>query len=303
MLLGKRYAAIDIGTNTILMLIADKEESGFRVIRDEHSLARLGEGIGLNNRKIIPKAKERAIEILKRYRKICDEMKVSEIFAVATSAMRDAENRIEIKEMFESILHSEIHIISGEKEARFSFIGAVEDDKDSVVIDIGGGSTEIIFGNSSEIKNRISLQIGAVRLTETFFKQQPPNSEDLQRASNQINEALQNLSTLEHYENVYAVAGTPTTLAGIMQNLRDFDRDYIQGYKMNIAEIIKIYDSFCKMTVDEIININGVKPARADVITAGTLILMKILEYIKSDFCIASTKGLRYGMMKYSISK
>lgn len=301
---GKRYATIDIGTNSILMLIAEKDESsGFKVIRDEHSLARLGQGIGLNNKNILPEARERAERILRRYKEICIEMNVSEIYAVATSAMRDAENRDEIKHTFSSILNSEIQVISGEKEAKYSFTGAVEDERESVVIDIGGGSTEIIFGNLSEIKNRKSLQIGAVRLTETFFQKHPPRKNALEKASSQINEALQDLTAVENYENVYAVAGTPTTLVGIMQNLRDFDRDYIQGYKMNITDIRNIFDSFCKMTVEDIINIYGVKPARADVITAGTLILIKILEYINSDYCIASTKGLRYGMMKYLLAK
>ncbi|MFH1051725.1 MAG: hypothetical protein V1779_12455 [bacterium] len=300
----KRYATIDIGTNTILMLIAEKDEkSGVKIIRDEHSLARLGEGIGLDNRKIVTEAKERAVKILQNYRRICDEMNVAEIFAVATSAMRDAENREEIKTEFSSILNSNIEIITGEQEAKFSFTGAVEDNRDSVVIDIGGGSTELIFGNISRINSRYSLQTGAVRLTEKYLSKHPPTVEDINNADRQIKEELLKISTVKHFDNVYAVAGTPTTLAGIILNLKEFDRQYIQGFKLNLSDIKKILKSFCKMSIEDIINIYHVNPSRADVITAGTIILVNVLEKIKSDYCIASTKGLRYGMMKYLLSK
>jgi len=299
-----RYATIDIGTNTILMLIAESDGSkGFKVIRDEHSLARLGQGIGLNNKKILPEAIDRADVILRNYRKICDEQNVSELFAVATSAMRDAENREEVKKIFSSILGTEINIISGEKESKFSFIGAVEDNSESVVIDIGGGSTEIIYGNINEIKTRNSLQMGAVRITEAYMKEQPAKQDNLKEAEFSIVEQLKLIQKPQNIEKVYAVAGTPTTLAGIMLNLKEFDRDYIQGYKLEFSDIVELYNSFCKLSIEEIINIYSVKSARADVITAGTLILIKILEHLKTDYCIASTKGLRYGMMKYLAAK
>ncbi|ROL61350.1 hypothetical protein D9V86_06230 [Bacteroidetes/Chlorobi group bacterium ChocPot_Mid] len=300
----QRYATIDIGTNTILILIAESDnKETFKVITDEHSLARLGQGIGSNHKRILDEAIERAKKILINYKSICNKYNVEKIYAVATSAMRDAENRDDVKRTFEEIIDSEIEIISGEKEARFSFSGAIEDDNDSVVIDIGGGSTEIIFGNMEVIKNRFSLQIGAVRIKEQYSLNNPVEEANLIKAENAVNKELSFIKNIHHYVKVYAVAGTPTTLAGILMNLKEFDRNFIQGYQIKIDDIKQLFDRFCQMTVEEIINEYSVNPNRADVITAGTMILIKILEHINSDKCIASTKGLRYGMMKYLISK
>ena len=302
--MAERFAAIDIGTNTILMLIAEfQNREKFQVLTDEHSLARLGQGIGSNQKRILDEAIDRAKKILINYKNICNKYQVDKIYAVATSAMRDAENREKVKNIFEEILNTEIEIISGEKEARFSFSGAIEDENDSVVIDIGGGSTEIIFGNKEKIKERQSLQIGAVRLKEQYFLDNPVDKKHLKNAENAVIEELGLINNVHPFTKVYAVAGTPTTLAGIFMNLKEFDRNFIQGYQMDIVDIRLLFESFCKMSVEEIINKYSVNPNRADVITAGTLILIKILEHIKSTKCIASTKGLRYGMMKYLISE
>jgi len=304
-MVSKRFATIDIGTNTILMLIAEKTEDGFNVLRDEHSLARLGEGIGVSGSKkmILPSALERAKVILNKYKHICSEYRVDNVFAGGTSALRDADNSVEIRNILSSIIDTDIQLISGEDEAEYSFNGSIEDDKDSVVIDIGGGSTEIIVGSHGKITFRKSLQIGAVRLTEMYFAKHPPDIQMINDAANDIKLALKSIQNDFGMNKLYAVAGTPTTLAGVDLGLKDFDRKMIHGHLLFIERIESIFKLFSELSISEIIDLYHVKPQRADLITIGTLILIESMKHIGALNCQVSTKGLRYGMMKSFIKK
>ena len=304
--MSKRYATIDIGTNTILMLIAEKSDNpeSFLELIDEHEIARLGEGFATNPTKfIIPPAKERAIKILKRYRELCDEFQVEKIFAVGTSALREATNGQEITKELSSIIKTEIELIPGEKEAEFSFKGAVSNNKPSIVIDIGGGSTEIISGEDGKILKRISIPIGAVKLTEQYFNPHPTGKEKLKDASDYLDKIFfdLNLNFNAKDTEVFAVAGTPTTLAAVDLGLDDFQRNLIEGHKLSYSKINELFELFNTFSISDIIEKYKVHPNRADVITAGTLILKKVMKKINSNEIIASTKGIRYGMMKYLV--
>jgi len=299
--MNERYATIDIGTNTILMLIAEKgtKTNLFDELRDEHEIARLGEGFATNTTKyILPHAKERAINILLHYIKLCDEYNVRNIFAVGTSALREAVNGIEITKELSEIIGTEIELISGEREAEFSFNGAVNNNKSAIVIDIGGGSTEIISGENGKILNMISIPIGAVKLTEQYFRPHPINSEKLKSADNYLEMMFNKLEFDAKNSDVIAVTGTPTTLAAVDLGLADFQRTVIEGHKLSINKINDLFELFNTINIDEIIEKYKVHPNRADVITAGTLILKKVMEKINSNEIIASSKGIRYGMMK-----
>ena len=182
-------AGIDIGTNTLLMTIGYNENGKLHVIEDYHSIVRLGEELNQNGY-VLDSACNRAVESLKKCKILCEKHGVTKINAVATSAMRDAANSADIKSRLESALGSEIRIIHGEEEAKLSFLGTVEDDSHSVVIDIGGGSTEIVFGKGSEILFRKSLQIGAVRLTEKFVSSLPPTEQEVNNCIKYIDKHL-----------------------------------------------------------------------------------------------------------------
>ncbi|MES2767478.1 MAG: Ppx/GppA phosphatase family protein [Bacteroidota bacterium] len=289
-------AAIDIGTNTLLMLIGEEQNSALKIIRDEHSIARLGEGVDAF-KTIQPQAIERAVTIVKEYREICDELGVSEIRAVATSAMRDAKNREEVCEIFKNILKADIEIISGDEEAQMSFSGTVENSELSTVIDIGGGSTEIITGKASNIESRISINIGAVRMTERFLKDKPGSKERIAEAQEEIRQQLLKAGARET-GIIYAVAGTPTTLAAIAQGLKDFSRKSIHGYVLKIETVNEILEKLLQSSLEEVLKIPCVHPQRADILPAGALILKEILHFLKADSCVVSTQGLRYGVLK-----
>jgi exopolyphosphatase / guanosine-5'-triphosphate,3'-diphosphate pyrophosphatase len=301
--MNKRYAAIDIGTNTILMLIAEiKPPRSINVIVDEHRIARLGEGIA-ESKIINEKSVKRACKILTEYRKILNTLNVNNIKAVATSAMREAENQDEVRKKLTDALKENIIIINPEKEAFYSYIGAVDDKQKNLVIDIGGGSTEIISGNNLNIEKLVSLKTGAVKITENFLGNAPVDNQSLKKAKNHIFNLLNKINFKYNHEKVYAVAGTPTTLAAIAVGLNDYDGQKIHGFKLYKSKITEIYNLLKIMTVDEIIQKLKVNPHRADVILAGIIILLEILDYLDTDSCIASTKGLRYGVIKNMIYK
>lgn len=301
---NKHFAAIDIGTNTILMLIANIiENKEFNVLFDEHKIARLGEGI-LQTKTIQPQAAERARVILSEYSNLCKNNGVTKFSAVGTSALRDAVNREEILKILNNAIGTEIQVIKGEEEAFLSFIGAIEDAQPSMVIDIGGGSTEIILGSGETISNKISLNMGAVKITERIFKSsQPPAVEAVKEASEYIQNQLRAVNNTVVVEKVYAVAGTPTTLAAIALELETYDDERVHLYRLPLQKIESIFTQFMEMNTQQIIDKFHIHPKRADVITAGTLILIEIIKYLKINEVIVNSHGLRYGVMKKLIKE
>lgn len=296
--MNKRYAAIDIGTNTILMLIAEKSKDGSILsLADEHSIARLGEGVDKTG-KINENAVKRAANILKKYRKLIIKHSVDTIRVAGTAALRDAKNAKQVREQLESIIESKIEIIPGIREAELSFLGAVEDTNPSVVIDIGGGSTEIIFGNNNELTDRNSLNIGAVRITERIFGDHPPSRNEISDAMEIIDSELSENISEKYQGKFYAVAGTPTTIAAIAMNMKEYDDDRVNGFDLTIDKTEKVFDQFLKLSVEDISNKFNIHPKRADVITAGTLILLRIMKFFSVKSVIVSSHGLRYGMIK-----
>lgn len=296
----KRFAGIDIGSNTILMMIADIDvnSKSFEIIADFHSIARLGEGVDKSN-EINPQAIERATKILLDYKKQCNEIGVAAIYSVGTSALRDAKNANEVRIGFEEILQSEIQIISGGIEAKISFLGTVEDTSKSCVIDIGGGSTEIIVGKSNVIESSKSLQMGAVRITERFFPQHPPTPSQIDEARNFIRHQFSMIEKSSGIEKVYSVAGTPTTLTAVLLKLQEYNAEKVHLFNLRLTDLDNIFYKFLSLSVEEITNKLFVPAKRADVITAGTLILSEFLKYFHFKECIVSAYGLRLGILKY----
>jgi exopolyphosphatase / guanosine-5'-triphosphate,3'-diphosphate pyrophosphatase len=296
------YAAIDIGTNTLLMLIAEvNPDSHFRIISDEHHIARLGDSV--SQTKIInQEAIQRAISILKSYSKICLENEVHKISVVGTAVFRNAENGEEVRQQLSEVINSEIKIISGEEEARLSFLGTVNNDYPTSVLDIGGGSTELIFGEGNKVINKHSYPIGAVSITENFFPSHPPLPENLYKARKYIKDVFSSYSfDNQNIKSLYAVAGTPTTLAAVSLGILDYEPELIDNYKLTLGEIDRIIELFLNSSLNEITNKFYVHPLRADVITAGAIILKNTLDYLKLDHCIVSIRGLRYGVLKQLI--
>ena len=293
----QRIAAIDIGTNTLLMTIADVSIHGeVTIIDDIHSIARLGQNVD-SSRNIQLDAQQRASSILSSYKQRCNELNVEKIKAVGTSCLRDSANQTKTCTEFGQILGCEIEVISGEEEARLCFIGTVENNEPTTIIDIGGGSTEIISGYGDTIVFRKSLDIGAVRLSERYFKKLPASTANVQSAFDEVRALIQTIDK-QFFFPLRVVAGTPTTLAAICLGLEHYNAQKIHNYSLGTLSVHIILRELLELTLDEIIEMPGVHKDRADILTAGTLILHEFLHHSDQLKCTVSTKGLRFGILK-----
>lgn len=290
------YAGIDIGTNTLLLLIMSKDMDGrVTILHDEHRIARLGEGINQTG-SIAQSAIQRARLILEEYTAILSQYHGIQVRAIATSAMRDATNAQVVKAELEHELGFPIEIISGLEEASLTFLGSREEFPNPVIIDIGGGSTEIMqLKNDTEAF--MSLDIGAVRLSDQFIKQLPIEKDALNQAQSYLLEMLDECS-ISPDSTIIATAGTPTTLAAMDLCIDDLSSPNIHGHELSIQKIISMSDRLLSSTLEEIVSIPGVHPQRADILPAGTLILLMILKQLQAKSCIVSKKGLRFGIVQ-----
>lgn len=283
-----RVAAIDCGTNSIRLLIAEKDAAGRLVELDRRlEVVRLGQGIDASG-EFHPDALQRTFAAVDDYAKLIKEFDVhlGRVQFVATSASRDARNREDFYAGVEKRLGVFPDVISGDEEARLSFAGATSGLNGALdpilVMDIGGGSTELIYGlHTGEIDRAISLDIGSVRMTERFFKSDPPSKVDLEAASHHIDMLLDGSKIdFARVKTWIGVAGTVTSLGAIHLQLRHYDRKRVHGSKINSAAVADLLSRLSKLTADEIRQIPSMHPKRADVITAGTLIAARVAERV-----------------------
>lgn len=292
-----RIAALDLGSNTSLLLIAEVE-GGFvqRVLLDETTITKLGQGVHAN-RRFHPEALERMRECLGRYSQLIRQHACDKTVAVATSAARDVSNGQELVKMAES-LAIPLHIIAGDREAELTYHGALSDRKEKeglAVVDVGGGSTEIIRSRGKEIFGQ-SVDVGSVRLTEMFVRTHPIAKDDLMATEEYVRQQFATLRPhAEGVREVVAVAGTPTTLAALEQKI-PFEESRINGYPLSLSQIEAWTSRLAAMTVEERERLPGMQPKRSDVIVAGSQILAAALRALRQDRLTVSTRGVRYGV-------
>jgi exopolyphosphatase/guanosine-5'-triphosphate,3'-diphosphate pyrophosphatase len=304
-----RITTIDIGTNTVLMVIVDLRNDGrIRTLRDEIAFPRLGRGVDESGL-ISPESMDRVISVLKDYRKSSDTSGSEKIIACGTSALRDARNRDEVVTAIRREASIDVEVLSGEEEAHWTFLGALSLEHESLsgstqnhrrfsVIDIGGGSTEITLGTRDHVEKRLSLDVGCVRLTERFFQTTPPTSKERQRAKVSVRAALGGLGDIDprRYELI-GVAGTMTTLAALDQDLSRFEADKVDGYVLTLERITEIFDKVRPQTLDQLRSSPVISSGRADVLLAGILILIEFMAIYHFDRVTVSSRGLRYGLV------
>lgn len=292
-----KVAALDLGSNTSLLLIADVEGGVItNVLHDETRVTKMGQGVHAN-RALHPEALVRLDDCFADYSAVIKKFKPEKVVAVATSAARDVKNGEELLKLGRR--HGiPIHIISGAQEARLTFRGALCDRASTsgiAVIDVGGGSTEIISDHDGNPKGT-SVDVGSVRLTELFVKHQPIPEDELAAVTKYVKEAYANASLpREQFQEVVAVAGTPTTLAAVEQ-AREFSEEIVHGFKLSSAMIEKWIAKMKSMTVDQREQLPGMQPKRADVIVTGSIILNEAMRALGQDRATVSTRGVRYGV-------
>ncbi len=294
-----KYASIDVGTNAVLLLIA-KYDNGISDVLDISSITRLGEGLKKNGR-LSDEAIIRTFYVLEKYRKIIDENDVDEIFCVGTSALREAENAEIFSEMVREKLGLIVRIISDHDEAYYTYLSVNNDelitDENVIIVDIGGGSTEIIKGDSQGFFDFISLPTGTVKLTEMFIKHDPPLDDELSLLKTYSKDLLLKLPFDSNGCVLIGTGGTITTLAGIIFCLEVFDKDVIHTSGITLNEIGKLIDLMKNMHTSERKSIKGMEKGREDILLQGIMLLREIMVYFGFKKLLVSTKGVRYGVI------
>ena len=297
-----KYGIVDIGTNTILLLVVAFDENGnMEFIHHAEKMPRIGRDVD-DKKNIGNGSFLKTADIIKDYKKISDSFNVDKLIAVGTSALRDAHNSEEFVEFIYTETAVRIEIISGSDEAYWSYRGAlsflkVDSDQYYSVVDIGGGSTEIITGKGNDVINNISLDIGAVRLTERYFKSDPPALNEIDGAKIFLYSEFEKLNSFKIISTSFVgVAGTITTLAMIDRGEHEIILEHINGYRLSFASISNILDSMKKLTADDIEKKYFVKKGRSDIIFAGALILHSLMETFNIPSIMTSINGLRYGI-------
>ncbi len=284
-----RVAAIDCGTNSIRLLVADIADGVLTDVAREMRIVRLGQGVDATGA-FTDEAIERTRVALEEYAGIIRETGASAIRMVATSATRDASNRDDFFDMTREILDpivsgSVAEVITGDEEARLSFAGAVGelDAKGApfLVVDLGGGSTELVLGDNKGVRAAFSANIGCVRLTERFLHDDPPTSEQIEGARGFVREKLQ-----EAFEDVpigdasswVGVAGTMTTIAAIASGLEEYDADKVHLTRISFTDLFDVCDRLLHMTRDERSALGPMHPGRVDVIGGGAIVCSVLAE-------------------------
>ena len=259
-------AVIDIGTNTTRLLVAEVEDGRVVELERRTTITSLGQGVDTSGR-LAQEAMDRVAEAIAVYREIIDRLGPERVVALATSAMRDAENGPEFRDFLQQRFGIDARTIAGDEEARLTFLGATSDrndDNETVVIDIGGGSTEYVVGRPGKAPGfHVSTQMGSVRHTERFLHTDPPNHEELEQLAPAVRETVPDVSV----EHGLAVAGTATSLAAID------GADDVHGYRLSLATCERMVAMLAALPVDERRHVRGLHPDRAPTIVAGAVIL------------------------------
>ena len=306
----KRFASIDIGTNTILLLVAELEGKGtFRVLDDRAEIARLGEGVDRTHR-IGPEGEERSVQVLRSYLERCAQLGVDEIVAAGTSALRDARNAEDFKARLKQELGLDLRVLSGEEEAAYSYLavrrGLDLEGKELLVVDVGGGSTQLIWGRGGALHRLISLNLGSVRLTERFLHSDPVREEECAELTRTIDRGLEPLNAdwgqQDKFDAMVGLAGTFTTMAAIEKGLTQYSHSEVHGSRLSRAEVQRQIRLFRGKTIAERKEIPGLEPKRADVILAGALLIDRIMALFHIDRVTVSDQGIRYGLLHERLS-
>jgi exopolyphosphatase/guanosine-5'-triphosphate,3'-diphosphate pyrophosphatase len=303
---SRRVGAIDVGTNSVLLLIAEGPADGPRAVLERSAVTRLGEGVDRSGR-LSAEAMRRTALCLAGYAALLREYEVGSVDVVCTSAARDAENGAEFLELARQALGATPRIIAGAEEARLTFHGALTGlsaEGEVTVFDVGGGSTEIIHGTLrgpvGEVNEVASLDVGSVRLTERHLVQDPPTPGGLAAVRADVLSALRAVRP-RPTNALVGVAGTLTTLAAIDQELPTYDPIRIHGATLLRSSVERMLARLAALPVAERRGVPGLDPARADVIVAGAVLVLAVLEWAGADRLRVSDRGVRWGLASASL--
>lgn len=296
-----RVAAIDIGTNTVLLLVAERRDGVLVAVEEHATITRLGQDVD-KTRTLAPEAVERTNACLDRYAEIVKRLGATKVDVVGTSAMRDAGGGEAVRTHVESRFGVPARTISGDEEARLTFGGALSGlslpGGRVVVFDIGGGSTEIVDGDrdARSIAFAKSYDVGSVRLTERHVRNDPPTSDERAAVAKAASDAFASVPASVRGAPVVGIAGTVTTLAAVSLGLSSYDSARVHGHTMPIAELERVVEQLAAVPLEQRKSIPGLEPKRADVIIAGGLVALAFLRHVGAASVVVSDRGVRWGL-------
>ncbi|MBI2793497.1 MAG: hypothetical protein HYX66_02460 [Ignavibacteria bacterium] len=297
-------AGIDIGTNTILMVIGRNEGNAnnideWEILADEQRFPRLGEGLSVNGL-ISGAALLRASCVLEEYKMLLSEYGVERCRAVATASLRNALNATEVQMQLQTSLGKSVEIIDGITEGTLTFQGSITfSSHDSILLDIGGGSTEFVRGSYGVVGSVKSIDIGVVNLTNKYVVKRPLHDDLIQEIRNDVY-----LKLHEHIPELYrtgtrlvGVAGTATALAMINIGAKSYNSSEISRVVLIDSVVHTLSERLLRSSLDELHKLEGIDEMRADVLPMGSLILDESMKFLKAHECQVSTRGLRFGVL------
>lgn len=298
-----RLAAIDIGTNSIRCIVVEADSRGrFMILDDEKATVRLGENMAASGA-ISPPAFARAVDAMTRIRKLLDGFKVVEVEAVATSAVRSASNGTELVEVLSRELGRAIRVISGEEEAELVALSARHNfdmsGKRYMIIDIGGGSVEIMSAVSNHVESCFSLQLGAVLMTDRFLGSDPLKDGQVEKLRRHVRSELKNIFTDDKpiVQTFIGSGGTITALASMVMSMRRQIFSSLHGFEVLRSEIVHLLAMLVRKDIKELRCVAGLNPDRADIIVAGLVVVDEMMKFFEANMMLINERGIREGLI------
>ena len=304
-----RLAAIDLGSNSVRCIVVEVDKLGkFRVLDDEKATVRLGEGI-VKDGAISEAAWQRTMDALSRMKKIVDGYKVIAVETVATSAVRQAANGAAFVKAVADNIGLPIAIISGEEEAELAALSALNNfDMEGTryaMVDIGGGSVEVITALGSHIDEVFSLELGAVTLTENFITMDPINQKEYLRLRRHVRKTLKTAFPPEEFpvHCLLGSGGTMTSIAAMVMAMRNEEYGSIHGYEVFRSEVVHLLAMLLRKNLKERRSLPGLNPDRADIIIAGVTVVDELMGLFKANLLKINERGIREGLILKGLKK
>jgi exopolyphosphatase/guanosine-5'-triphosphate,3'-diphosphate pyrophosphatase len=307
-----RVAAVDIGTNSTRLLVADIEGTGrdgqLTTVDRRTQITRLGQGVDAS-RRLHPDAIERTAATLREYRAVLDTLGVTRVRATATSASRDAANRDDFFTAAEAALGTRPELITGEEEARLTFRGAtagVTEPAPYLVLDVGGGSTELIVG-TDEPEGLISVDIGCVRLTEQYLHGDPPAAEELSQAVSVVRDHLTDVAreipAAAAAKTLIGTAGTVWTLAAVELGVDAAESERIHHFRLTRSAAEEVFRTLATEPIAQRRHNPGLDPGRVDVIVGGAIVVVSVMRHFNMDEMLVSEADILDGLARSLVER
>ena len=297
-----RWAAIDVGTNSVLLLVAEVHQQRLSRIEEAFQTTRLGEGFPAQ-KLLTPQAVKRTIAVIQQYLKKAQQLGAQQVIIFATQVLRHAQNAHSFVEQVKKETGLEVTILNEAQEALLSFYGALDSlpevDQPVWVFDVGGGSTEVVYGHASSILYHRSFPVGGVQLRHTFHLSDQISPSEIVEIRNFLADVFDLPAVEDIHPFILGIGGTVTTLASVDMRLVEYDFQSVDGHQLSLKRIQELMEQMNSLPLKERQKLPGMEPGRADIIVPATLIVLHLLQRLKKKFLMVSARGLRYGVVKW----